>query len=283
MQQNIKTVKTIIDALPYIKDFSGQIFVVKYGGAAWENLALRKKFAEDIMLLHLVGIKIVIVHGGGKNITQLLEQLGVKTAFKDGLRVTDAQTLKIAEMVLKGDINSEIVSLLNAQGALAVGISGKDAGLVKARALDKDLGFVGEVAEINTRALDLILADNLIPVVAPIASGLAPSDPGFNINADTMAAEIAKKIRAKKVIFLTDTSGVLDGDGKLINSLSGARIADLKRRGVISGGMIPKIDASLDLIRSGVEKVHIIDARAEHSMLLEIFTKDGVGTQIVGA
>lgn len=282
MQKNLRTVQTIIHALPYIKEFYGQVFVVKYGGSAWENEQLRHKFAQDVLLLHLVGIKVIVVHGGGKNITKLHEDLSVKTEFKDGLRVTTKESMKLAQMVLKGEINVEIVSLLNAQGAKAVGISGKDANFVFAKAKDKALGYVGEIVQVNTALIDSLLDNHLIPVVAPIAASFDATEPGFNINADTMASSLAKHLKAKKIIFLTDTAGVLDAQKELIPTIKNKEIQDLIDKKVVIGGMIPKLLSCQDAINSGVEKAHIIDGRIEHSLLLEIFTPSGIGTQITG-
>ena len=282
MQKKIQTVKTLLDALPFIKEFRDKIVVIKYGGSAQTNEELKAKFAKDILLLYLVGIKPVIVHGGGKSITELSKLFGIKTEFKDGLRVTTKESIKVAEMVLNGEINSEIVSLLNHYGARAIGISGKDGECVKAKAIDeKRLGFVGEIIHIDEKVILNLIDEGFIPVIAPIASGSGLNHPGFNINADFMASKIAISLKAKKVIFMTDTPGVLDKDKQLISTLNKTLVDELKDKQIIQGGMIPKVDASLEAIEGGVEKAHIIDGRIEHSMLLELFTSDGIGTQIV--
>lgn len=282
MQANIRTVKTIIDAIPYIKEFSQKTFVIKYGGAAWENEELRRKFAQDILLLYLVGVRPIIVHGGGKNITKLHNDLSVDTSFKDGLRVTSKESMKIAQMVLRGEINSEIVSLLNLVGAKAIGLSGKDAHFVKAKRLREDLGYTGEIKSVSTEILYSLIRDKFIPVIAPIAASDDDDELGFNINADSMASAIAKELKAQKVIFLTDTKGVLNKDGKLLHTLDNEQIKSLISDGTIHGGMIPKVNSCLECVQNGVAKAHIIDGRVEHSMLLEIFTTQGIGTQIIG-
>jgi acetylglutamate kinase len=279
MQTKIHTVHTLLDALPYIRKFYGETIVVKYGGAAQIDESLKDKFAQDISLLSLVGMKPVIVHGGGKSITELSERLGVKAEFRNGLRVTDRDALRVAQMVLMGEINAEIVSLLNDHGAKAIGVSGKDGGCVKATAIE-NLGFTGEVREVNPDLFLKLINDRFVPVIAPIAGASEPSHPGFNINADAMASAIAGAIRAKKAIFMTDTSGVLDKDKNLLRSLNRADIERLKADGTIGGGMIPKVDAALEAIKCGVDKAHILDGRVEHALLLEIFTSEGISTEI---
>ena len=230
--------------------------------------------------MYLVGIKPVVVHGGGKNITNLHKDLGVKTEFKDGVRVTSKESMRIAEMVLCGEINNEIVSLINYHGAKAIGISGKDANAVIAEPLSKDLGYTGKITNINGLVIQKLIDDKSIPVIAPIASSKQMGHPGFNINADTMASEIAVALKAKKVIFLTDIVGVLGSDKNLISTLTEKEIEDLIKKGIIHGGMIPKVEACTNATKKGVEKAHIIDGRVEHSMLLELFTSDGIGTVI---
>ena len=282
MQKKIEIVKTLLDALPFIKDFRDEIIVIKYGGSAQTQKDLKIKFAKDVLLLYLVGMKPVIVHGGGNSITNLLDLLNVKTKFKNGLRVTTKESMKIVEMVLNGEINSEIVSLLNYHGAKAIGISGKDGECVKAKAIDSEnLGYVGEIININEKVILNLINEKFIPVIAPIASGSGVEHPGFNINADFMASKIAISLKAKKVIFMTDTQGVLNEKKELISTLNKKMITNLKNNQVIQGGMIPKVNASLEAIEGGVEKAHIIDGKIEHSMLLELFTSDGIGTQIV--
>lgn len=282
MQKKIQTVKTLLDALPFIKEFAGEIVVIKYGGAAQTNEELKAKFAQDVLLLYLVGIKPVIVHGGGKSITTLLDALGIKTEFKDGLRVTCKESMRVVEMVLSGEINSEIVSLLNHYGAKAIGISGKDAKSITAEAINmQELGYAGDITDIKAEVIQNLIDEKFIPVIAPIASGEGSGHPGFNINADFAASKIAVALGAKKVIFLTDTQGVLDKSGALIETLTEKDIENYKKDGTIKGGMIPKVDSCLEAVQGGVEKAHIIDGRIEHSILLELFTSEGVGTQIV--
>ena len=278
MQKKIKTVETLLDSLPFIKEFYGKTIVIKYGGSAQIDEKLKESFAIDITMLYMVGIKPVIVHGGGKRITEILNALNVKTEFKDGVRVTTEQSIKIAEMVLSGEINKEIVNMLNQHGAKAIGINGKDMSFMKAKSL---MGYTGEITSINGEFLNKLLLENLIPVIAPIASGDGATHPGFNINADTAASEIAAAIGAKRVMFLTDTPGVLDENKNLLSSLNKAEIEKLKKEGVINGGMIPKVDAALMAVDKGVEKAHIIDGRVEHSILLELLTSEGIGTEIM--
>jgi len=278
MQKKIKTVETLLDSLPFIKEFYGKTIVIKYGGSAQIDEKLKESFAIDITMLYMVGIKPVIVHGGGKRITEILNALNVKTEFKDGVRVTTEQSIKIAEMVLSGEINKEIVNMLNQHGAKAIGINGKDMSFMKAKSL---MGYTGEVTSIDGEFLNKLLLENLIPVIAPIASGDGATHPGFNINADTAASEIAAAIGAKRVMFLTDTPGVLDENKNLLSSLNKAEIEKLKKDGVINGGMIPKVDAALMAVDKGVEKAHIIDGRVEHSILLELLTSEGIGTEIM--
>jgi len=281
MQRKIEIVQTLLEALPYIRKFRGEKIVIKYGGSAQESDELKAKFAQDIVLLHTVGMQPVIVHGGGKNITRLLADLGVDTRFVDGQRVTTREVMRIAEMVLSGEINKEIVSLLNSQGARAVGISGKDANFLEAVPKDSEnFGYTGVIESINTEIVDNILEDGFVPVIAPIAGSQTLGHPGFNINADLAASRIAVALRARKILFLTDTPGVLGADGELISRLSIEQTHRLKEEEVIRGGMIPKVDACIEALRGGVKKAHIIDGRIEHSLLLEIFTSSGIGTCI---
>ncbi|GAB6073409.1 acetylglutamate kinase [Nautilia lithotrophica] len=277
MQKKIETVKTLLDSLPFIRKFYGKTIVIKYGGAAQIDEKLKESFAIDILMLYMVGIKPVIVHGGGKRITEILTALNVKTEFKDGVRVTTAESIKIAEMVLSGEINKEIVNMLNQHGAKAIGINGKDMSFMKAKSL---VGYTGEITSIDGVFVNKLLSENLIPVIAPIAAGDNATHPGYNINADTAASEIAAAIDAKRVIFLTDTPGVLDKNKNLISSLTKDEIEKLKNDGTIAGGMIPKVDAALRAVERGVEKAHIIDGRIEHSILLELLTSEGIGTEI---
>jgi acetylglutamate kinase len=277
MQKKIETVKTLLDSLPFIRKFYGKTIVIKYGGSAQIDERLKESFAIDILMLYMIGLKPVIVHGGGKRITEILTALNVKTEFKDGVRVTTEESIKIAEMVLSGEINKEIVNMLNQHGAKAIGINGKDMSFMKAKSL---VGYTGEITSIDGVFINKLLSENLIPVIAPIATGDSATHPGYNINADTAASEIAAAIDAKRVIFLTDTPGVLDKNKNLISSLTKDEIEKLKNDGTIAGGMIPKVDAALTAVERGVEKAHIIDGRIEHSILLELLTSEGIGTEI---
>ncbi len=277
MKKKIQIVQTLLDSLPFIKKFYGETIVIKYGGAAQIDEKLKESFAVDILMLYMVGIKPVIVHGGGKRITEILGALNIKTEFKDGVRVTTKESIKIAEMVLSGEINKEIVNMLNQHGAKAIGINGKDMSFMRAKEL---VGYTGEIISIDGIFINKLLSENLIPVIAPIACGNSPTHPGFNINADTAASEIAAAINARRVIFLTDTPGVLNKSKELLSSLSEKEIKFLKENGTIAGGMIPKVDAALSAVDKGVEKAHIIDGRVEHSILLELLTSEGIGTEI---
>ena len=282
MQAKIETVKTLLDALPFIKEFSKEIVVIKYGGSAQTSPQLKEKFAEDILLMYLVGIKPVIVHGGGKKITDMLGYLNIETRFIEGQRVTTKEVMRIAEMILSGEINKEIVSLLNSHGAKAIGISGKDAHFIKGEAKDfAKWGLTGNITSVESTVVCNLIREGFIPVIAPIAAGEEMGHPGFNINADLCASYVAKAIGANKIIFLTDTEGVLDKDKNLFSTLTSTEIEALKADETIHGGMVPKVDACLEAINGGVTKAHIIDGRLEHSMLLELFTSDGVGTQII--
>ncbi|WP_277641042.1 acetylglutamate kinase [Wolinella succinogenes] len=282
MQKRSKIVSILLDSLPHIKLFSGSTMVIKYGGAAQINPTLKEQFAIDIVLLYMLGIKPVIVHGGGKKITDLLGKLGIESKFVEGHRITCIDSMKIVEMVLSGDINKEITSFLNHHGVKAVGISGKDSSLLRAEPKDGGrFGYTGEVKEVKAEIIYNLLEKGFVPVIAPVAEGEEAGHPGYNINADTAASEIAKAIKARKVIFLTDTQGVLDGEGCLMESLTLSEVEENKRSGVINGGMIPKVDACVECVKGGVEKAHIIDGRVEHSLLLELFTSEGIGTEIL--
>ena len=279
MKSHIKTAEIILSALPYIQKFRGQVFVIKYGGAAQTDEGLKSDFARDIVLLQLVGIKVVIVHGGGKKINSLLDKLNIESHFEDGLRVTNKDTMEVVEMALSGLINKDLTSLLVAHGARAVGISGKDDGLLRASAFNLEkYGFVGKIDAVNEAVINALLKEDIIPVIAPIALGANATS--YNINADLAASAIAAKLRASKAIFLSDIKGVLDKNGELISKLDEAKIAELKSGGTISGGMIPKLEASLECIKAGAKAVHIIDGRVAHSLLLEIFTDEGIGSVI---
>lgn len=282
MKKKIETVKTLLDALPFIKEFRNEIVVIKYGGSAQTSAQLKEKFAEDILLMYLVGIKPVIVHGGGSKITEMLDALNIETKFIDGQRVTTKEVMRIAEMILSGEINKEIVSLLNSHGAKAIGVSGKDAHFITAKAKDfAKWGLTGNIDSVKPDVVAKLIADKFVPVIAPIAAGEEMGHPGFNINADLCASYVAKAIGANKIIFLTDTPGVLNKEKELIATLTRDEVDALKADGTIHGGMVPKVDACLEAIDGGVKKAHIIDGRLEHSMLLELFTSEGVGTQIV--
>ena len=281
MKSKIEVVKTLLDALPYIKKFRDEKIVIKYGGSAQTSDELKIQFAQDIVLLHTVGMKPIIVHGGGKSITNLLNDLGVETKFVDGQRVTTKEVMRIAEMVLSGEINKEIVSLLNNQGGSAIGISGKDANFLEAIPKDfENFGYTGNIQNVNPEIVDKMLIEGFVPVIAPIASASTLGHPGFNINADLAASQVAIALKARKVLFLTDTPGVLDKEMNLISTMDIAKTEALKANGTINGGMVPKVDACIEALRGGVKKAHIIDGRVEHSMLLEILTSTGVGTCI---
>ena len=281
MIQKIETAKTLLDALPYIKQYANQVFVIKYGGSAQINPELKDKFAQDIILLYLVGIKPIIVHGGGNKINAMLDKLEIDSEFVDGMRVTSEQIMEVVEMVLGGSINKEITTLLNVHGAKALGLTGKDANFITATPkADGKYGLVGEITNVDAKVLYKLLDDKFIPVIAPIASGNKVNHPGFNINADLCASKVAAAVKAKKIIFMTDIVGVLDKEKNLLPTLTEAEIKAYKADGTIHGGMIPKVDACLEAIHGGVEKAHIIDGRVEHSLLLEILTSEGVGTVI---
>ena len=281
MKNKIEIVKTLLDALPYIKKFRNEKIVIKYGGSAQTSEELKMQFAQDIVLLHTVGMKPIIVHGGGKSITNMLNDLGVETKFVEGQRVTTKEVMRIAEMVLSGEINKEIVSLLNNQGGSAIGISGKDANFLEAIPKDfENFGYTGTIQNVNPEMVEKMIAEGFVPVIAPIASASKLGHPGFNINADLAASQVAIALNARKVLFLTDTPGVLDQNMNLISSLDIEKTEALKVDGTINGGMVPKVDACIEALRGGVKKAHIIDGRVEHSMLLEILTSSGVGTCI---
>ena len=285
---------TLVEALPYIQTYAGRVFVVKYGGNAMVDEPLARAFAEDVVLLKAVGIHPVVVHGGGPQIGEMLARLGVKSEFVDGLRVTDRETARIAEMVLGGAINKEIVRLIGSAGGRAVGLSGKDARLVTATKLTRtrrdpdsaierevDLGFVGEPTTVDTRILDSLIADDVIPVVAPIAEGADGET--YNINADTMAGALAGSLNAARLLLLTDIAGVKDKAGELIPELAISRIDGLIADGTISGGMIPKIETCRSALDAGVDAAVILDGRVPHGLLLEFFTPEGAGTLVKSA
>lgn len=277
---------TLVEALPYIRKFSGKTFVIKYGGAAQKEPDLKNSFAQDVVLLNFIGIRTIIVHGGGPKISELMKRLGKEPQFIQGHRVTDRETMEIVEMVLGGVINKEIVQLINSHGGKAIGLTGKDGGLLRAHKKymkineeDTDLGFVGEIEQVSTEVLDSLQRDGFIPVIAPI--GFDKQGSSYNINADTVASSISVAVRAEKLILLTDQKGVADEKGNLIPTLKSEEALKLIEQQVISGGMIPKVYACLNALTGGVKKTHVIDGRVPHSLLLEIFTKKGVGTEIV--
>ncbi|MCX8164465.1 MAG: acetylglutamate kinase [Aquificaceae bacterium] len=296
MNQLIEKARILQSALPYIREFYGKTFVIKYGGSAMTEESLRESFARDVVLLRYVGIKVVVVHGGGPQISQTLEKFGIKPHFVGGMRKTDEETMHVVEMVLSGDINKDIVALINThsgQNIYAVGLSGRDGQLIRARKLDKkayftelglevpeeDIGYVGEVEGVNVGLLQVLMEMGYIPVIAPV--GVGERGEAYNINADVVASEVAMALRAEKLIFLTDTEGVKDAGGRLISSLNKERVFELIAGGVIKGGMLPKVKSAIKALESGVAKVHIIDGRIHHSILLEVFTQEGIGTEIV--
>lgn len=279
MVKLIEKADTLIEALPYIKKFYGKTIVIKYGGHAMENEELKDSFAQDIVLMKFIGINPVIVHGGGPQIDDMLKRLGKKSEFKRGLRVTDAETMEIVEMVLVGKVNKEIVSLINQHGGQAVGLSGRDGGLIKAKKVKADIGRVGEVDRINPQVIESLDDSKFIPVIAPVGEG--EDGKAYNINADIVAGKIASSLKAEKFILLTDVEGVLDNNKKLISSLDAKKASDAIKKGVIAGGMIPKVECCLDAVKEGVGKAHIVDGRIKHAILLEIFTDKGIGTEIV--
>lgn len=285
--------EVLIEALPYIKRFQGKTIVIKYGGNAMEDEGLKSSFARDVVLMKLVGMNPVLVHGGGPQIKQLLDKLGKKTEFVEGMRVTDNETMDVVEMVLGGLVNKEIVNLLNRHGGSAVGLSGKDGELIRARKLvvkrnspdmnaDEiiDIGHVGEVESIDTAVVNLLVHGDFIPVIAPV--GVDQSGQSYNINADLVAGKMAEVLSAEKLIMLTNTAGLLDADGKVLTGLSASAVDKLIKDGVVHGGMLPKIRSALDAVHAGVNAAHIIDGRVPHAVLLEVFTDVGVGTLIHG-
>jgi acetylglutamate kinase len=280
----------LIEALPYIQRFRGKTVVVKYGGNAMTEERLKHSFARDIVLMKLVGINPVVVHGGGPQIGKLLERIGKESRFVEGMRVTDAETMDVVEMVLGGLVNKEIVNLINGKGGRAVGLTGKDGGLIRASkyTLSKkgessgeepiDIGYVGEVAAIDPSVVESLDQGEFIPVIAPI--GVGEDGRSYNINADLVAGKLAEVLKAEKLMLLTNTPGVLDKDGKLLTGLDRARVQALIEDGTIHGGMLPKVRCALDAVNGGVRAAHIIDGRVEHAVLLELFTDQGVGTLI---
>ncbi|MBI2060470.1 MAG: acetylglutamate kinase [Nitrospirae bacterium] len=276
----------LVEVLPYIRRFWGKTFVVKLGGRTMEDPALQQDFAEDISLLKFVGINPIVVHGGGPQISDALDKMKLQYSFVDGMRVTDAEAMSVVEMVLLGQINSRIVAQINLAGAKAVGLSGKDGNLIKARKMTKevngkkvDLGQVGVVAGVNTEVLTALHRDHFIPVIAPV--GVGPKGESYNINADVVAGRLAESLQAEKMIMMTDTRGILGENEELIPSLRRGEIQKLLQKNVIRDGMIPKVNACLEAVSHGVKKAHIVDGRISHAVLLEIFTNEGVGTEIL--
>jgi acetylglutamate kinase len=289
--EDLEKTATLIEALPYLRRYAGCTFVIKYGGHAMGETHLAQQFAQDVVLLKKIGIHPVVVHGGGPQIGKMLTRLNITSSFVDGLRVTDAETAHVAEMVLAGSINKDVVHQINRAGGSAVGLSGKDAHLMtveKAKRTRKDpesnieqavdLGFVGDPVSVNTHVLDVLRKSDLIPVIAPI--GVDAAGDTYNINADTMAGAIAGALKATRLFLLTDVPGVLDADKQLLTDLTPGRIAELVQNGVISGGMIPKVETCVAAVDAGAEAVVILDGRVPHAMLLEIFTTRGAGTMV---
>ncbi|HKZ06479.1 MAG TPA: acetylglutamate kinase [Methylomirabilota bacterium] len=287
MDRMINRAEVLLEALPYLQAFQGRTLVIKYGGAAMEKADLKEQFARDVLLLRLVGLRPVIVHGGGPQIGALMKRLGKEPQFVGGMRVTDPETMDLVEMVLGGKINKEIVGLINVHGAQAIGLSGKDGNLLRARKrLHKlpdgsmvDIGLVGDVEAVNGDMIRLLVESGLIPVIAPI--GVGAGGETYNINADLVAGDVAAALRAEKLIHLTDVQGIQGEDGKLISRLTKREAERLIKANVIDGGMLPKVESALKAIEGGAAKAHIIDGRVPHAVLLEVFTHEGIGTEIV--
>ena len=285
----VKKAKTLLEALPYLQRFNGKRIVIKYGGSAMVNAAIKESFARDIVMMHCVGVKPVIVHGGGPMIGEVLKQMGIVSRFHRGLRITDAPTMDVVEMVLGGKVNQDIVGLIEQHGGRAIGLAGKDGHLIEAKRVAPsphesepeewvDLGHVGEVVRIDPKVIFTIEAGGFIPIIAPI--GVNEAGESLNINADLVASAVATALGAEKLVLLTDVEGVLDAGKTLISSLSLADIESLIKTGVIAGGMIPKLQCCAEAVKNGVSRAHIIDGRVEHAILLEMFTDRGVGTLI---
>jgi acetylglutamate kinase len=283
--------RVLIEALPYIRRFSGKTVVIKYGGNAMSDDQLKSGFARDVVLMKLVGMNPIIVHGGGPQIGNLLERIGKESKFVDGMRVTDSETMDVVEMVLGGLVNKEIVNLINTHGGNAIGLSGKDGQMIRARKLTFsrnkpeleapeiiDIGHVGDVESIDTAVVDMLIHGDFIPVIAPI--GVGKDGQSYNINADLVAAKLAQVLKAEKLIMLTNTAGLLDANGNVLTGLNIREVERLINEGVIHGGMLPKINSAVEAVKAGVGSVQIIDGRVEHAVLLEVFTDEGVGTLI---
>ena len=291
IKRYLQTAKTLSEALPYLRRFAGETFVIKYGGHAMGDPELGKQFARDVVLMKQIGINPIVVHGGGPQIGEMLQRLGIESDFVDGLRVTDGHTVEVVEMVLSGTINKHIVTTINAAGGTAVGLSGKDGGLIEARKLVRkrrdpesniekvlDLGFVGEPVRVDPELLAAFAGIDVVPVIAPI--GLGAGGETYNINADSVAGAVAAAVGAKKLLMLTDVDGVHDRGGELVSSLSAAEAQALIDDATVTGGMIPKIETCIAAVREGTEAAHILDGRLAHVLLLEVFTEQGVGTMI---
>ncbi|MEA2102081.1 MAG: acetylglutamate kinase [Thermodesulfobacteriota bacterium] len=288
MEKAIQRARVLVEALPYLRDFRGKRIVVKYGGHAMVDPGLKQIFARQIILLQYVGIQVIVVHGGGPQIGEVLAKMGIESSFIDGKRITDDKTMDVVEMVLAGRVNKEIVNLVNTDGGQAVGLSGKDGGLIRARkyyhATSKkadliDIGQVGEVTGINPEIIDAVEKAGFVAVIAPLGSG--EDGTTYNINADTVASKIAIELKAERLVILTDETGVLDADSKLISSLKIAQTRALMDSGIIHGGMIPKVECCMDAIMGGISKAHILDGRVPYSILLELLTDEGIGTQMI--
>ena len=291
MEKFIGKAEVLMEALPYIQRFYGKTFVIKYGGSAMADEELKASFAQDMVLLKYVGINPVVVHGGGPQINEVLQKMGTPTQFVRGMRVTDQETMDIVEMVLAGKINKEIVSLINRHGGMAVGLSGKDGGLIQARKMSVtvasngeppeiiDIGLVGEIVGINPMVINTLDENKFIPVIAPVGAG--EHGETYNINADLVAGQLAEALGAEKLILLTDVDGVKDKKGELLSTLKVNQARKLIQEGVVAEGMIPKVECCIEALKGGVGKTHIIDGRVKHAVLLEIFTKEGVGTEVV--
>ncbi|HYS42462.1 MAG TPA: acetylglutamate kinase [Geobacteraceae bacterium] len=291
MQKFIDKATTLLEALPYIRRFSGKTIVIKYGGHAMADEALKKSFALDVILLKYIGINPVIVHGGGPQINETLKRYGIVSEFVKGMRVTDAATMGVVEMVLTGQVNKEVVGYLNQHGGKAVGLSGKDGGLLLCKKLLQevkrddgsvetvDIGFVGDITRVDAAILETLEKGGFIPVIAPI--GVGPGGESYNINADLVAGRVAAAVKAEKLILLTDVAGVKDREGNLLSSIELDQVPGLIDNDTITGGMIPKVTCCVDALRTGVKKAHIVDGRVPHAVLLEIFTDVGIGTEIL--
>lgn len=284
--------RVLIEALPYIQTFYGKTVVIKYGGHAMVNDHLKKSFAQDVVLMRYIGLRPIVIHGGGPQIGEVLKRMGIQSTFVQGLRVTDSETMSVVEMVLGGKVNKEIVTLINQSGGRAVGLGGKDGRLLQAKKMHVyqsrgedlppeiiDAGMIGEITAVDAAVLKALEDSQFIPVIAPI--GVGAEGESYNINADLVAGAVAGALKAAKLILLTDVPGVLDKDGKLVQSLTTEQAGKMLSDGFITGGMIPKVNCCLKALTEGVEKAHIIDGRIEHAVLLEIFTQSGVGTQVI--